>query len=95
MTKEDPAPISVVPTTAPGETGNRPAASLFQRIFHRSKSVDQKASEQPPAVPCHRDDNGNNEGNIGKSLGLMFDFPTFTVLNGAFSCRRYSDPGFY
>ncbi len=73
MTKEDPAPISVVPpTTAPGETGNRPAASLFQRIFHRSKSVDQKASEQPPAVPCHRDDNGNNEGNIGKSLGLIF-----------------------
>ena len=47
--------------------GNRPSASLFQRLFHRSKSVEQKpfsssrstTSQQPPVVPLHRDDNGN------------------------------------
>lgn len=57
-----------------GENGPRPSASLFQRLFHRSKSVEQKpvslisssttsvpASSVPPAVPSHRiDDNGND-----------------------------------
>ena len=55
--EEPPTPV------APGENGNRPAASLFQRLFHRSKSVDPK-SQGPPAIPPHRDDNGNESNNL-------------------------------
>ena len=47
---------------APGENGNRPSASIFQRLFHRSKSVETASAAPPPAPPPHqRDDNGNEE----------------------------------
>merc|ERR1719189_344198 len=53
--------------SVPAENAPRPSASLFQRLFHRSKSIEQKpssssrstTSQQPPVVPLHRDDNGN------------------------------------
>lgn len=52
----------------PGENGNRPSASLFQRLFQRSKSTEQQKVEHeevllpPPAVPSHKDDlNGNDD----------------------------------
>ena len=61
---------------APGENNaNRPSASIFQRLFHRSKSGESPASPSatvaaaatdhtpPPPPPHHsiRDDNGNEE----------------------------------
>ena len=70
-TSEAVAVNSSVATTSGVENGPRPPASLFQRLFHRSKSVEQKpvtllstasvpVSSVPPAVPSHRDDNGND-----------------------------------
>ena len=48
---------------APGENGNRPSASIFQRLFQRSKSTTsaEVSSKDPPAPPPHRDDNGNED----------------------------------
>lgn len=73
--------------SAPGENGNRPAASLFQRLFNRSKSVEQKAAavaQGPPTVPLHRDDNGNenlddiqnfiDEGNLEQLDNMVTEF---------------------
>lgn len=48
---------------APGENGNRPSASIFQRLFLRSKSVTsaEVSVKDPPLPPPHRDDNGNED----------------------------------
>ena len=63
----------VAPHPHGGENAPRPSASLFQRLFHRSKSVEQKplsysatsvsAPPSEPPVPPHRDDNGNEASN--------------------------------
>jgi hypothetical protein len=64
------APCSI---SGAAENNNAPRpTSLFQRLFHRSKSVDaaiarqqQQEQLQQPVVPPHKDDNGNeNTSNL-------------------------------
>nr|ALF84898.1 dorsal [Paracyclopina nana] len=58
---------------APGEQGNKPA-SLFQRLFSRSKSVDQPKSpveSLSPEIPAHRDTNGNDDSNLEEMKELQ------------------------